>query len=167
MGHKEAMNLTERDEVEVEGGAKYKGQWCGNVRQGHGVIIQPDGSRYEGHFHDGQASGHGSFVATNGNKYDGEWLHNRAHGNGRSLFYVSSVFSFCSFRPLFLLISFHLSAFRFHFSFLLVSSFTISRVSLSPSPSGSLLTTTKEPLTHSDLSALSNLCLSFPVTRTF
>merc|ERR1719454_2000215 len=76
-------NLEERPEEEVEGGARYKGQWKGNVWHGYGVLTRPDGSCYEGNFADGRAQGHGRFTAVNGNTYEGQWDQDRAHGHGK------------------------------------------------------------------------------------
>ena len=36
----------DRPDFVFENGARYKGQWKGNVRHGHGVQIWPDGAKY-------------------------------------------------------------------------------------------------------------------------
>merc|ERR1719183_1019867 len=58
--------LEERDEVQVEGGERYKGQWKGSQWHGKGCLTRPDGLRYEGEFCDGQAHGVGKSIAANG-----------------------------------------------------------------------------------------------------
>jgi len=78
----ELVEVEERPEQEVECGARYKGQWKGNVWHGYGVLTKPDNSIYEGSFVDGRAQGEGSFVASTGNKYEGQWEQDRAHGYG-------------------------------------------------------------------------------------
>jgi hypothetical protein len=77
-----ADKSVELPEKEVEHGAKYKGQWKGNVRHGVGILTRADGQTYEGAFVEGQAHGKGKLVASNGNMYDGEWDMDRAHGQG-------------------------------------------------------------------------------------
>mmetsp|Transcript_84527 Transcript_84527/g.236601 ORF Transcript_84527/g.236601 Transcript_84527/m.236601 type:complete len:383 (-) Transcript_84527:152-1300(-) len=75
--------LVERPEVEIEGGARYRGQWLNMRRHGRGVLTRPDGQRYEGEFSDNRAHGRGLFQTTNGKTYDGEWEADRAHGYGK------------------------------------------------------------------------------------
>ena len=65
--------LEERPEMTLEGGARYGGQWKGEVWHGTGTLVRPDGSRYQGSFQDGAAHGAGCFVASNGNSYQGQW----------------------------------------------------------------------------------------------
>merc|ERR1719384_905321 len=75
--------LEERPEQDVEGGARYQGQWLGAHRHGKGILSRSDGQRYEGYFANSQAQGYGVFFAANGNRYEGQWDEDRAHGKGK------------------------------------------------------------------------------------
>mmetsp|Transcript_53794 Transcript_53794/g.99439 ORF Transcript_53794/g.99439 Transcript_53794/m.99439 type:complete len:439 (+) Transcript_53794:104-1420(+) len=77
------QELEERPAVELEGGARYTGQWRGQDRHGEGVLEKPDGQRYEGGFAFGRAHGYGIFYAASGNRYEGQWDQDRAHGWGK------------------------------------------------------------------------------------
>ena len=67
----------------VKDGAKYTGQMIdGNVRDGKGVLIWPDGSRYDGYWKDDRANGRGRLIHADGDVYEGEWLNDKAHGYG-------------------------------------------------------------------------------------
>merc|ERR1719199_1062305 len=78
-----AVSAIDQPEIEVEGGARYKGQWRDQKRHGQGVLTGPSGQRYEGSFSNGRAHGQGTFIAANGNKYEGQWNMDRAHGYGK------------------------------------------------------------------------------------
>eukprot|EP00913_Durusdinium_trenchii_P024990 g23455.t2 len=67
-------DLVEKPEMEVEGGARYKGQWRGNMRHGHGILTRADGHRYEGAWLDNRAHGHGTFTESSGTSYEGPTL---------------------------------------------------------------------------------------------
>eukprot|EP00929_Paragymnodinium_shiwhaense_P034365 TRINITY_DN18714_c0_g1_i1.p1 TRINITY_DN18714_c0_g1~~TRINITY_DN18714_c0_g1_i1.p1 ORF type:complete len:435 (+),score=72.92 TRINITY_DN18714_c0_g1_i1:86-1390(+) len=77
----EEQQLEERPEVLV-GDGRYKGQWWGDQRHGHGRLTRADGSWYEGYFVDGKAHGHGKSVDTNGIIYEGQWSRGQVHGLG-------------------------------------------------------------------------------------
>mmetsp|Transcript_61331 Transcript_61331/g.146058 ORF Transcript_61331/g.146058 Transcript_61331/m.146058 type:complete len:458 (-) Transcript_61331:61-1434(-) len=77
------QELEERPPVELDGGARYTGQWRGQERHGEGVLEKPDGQRYEGGFAFGRAHGYGIFYAASGNRYEGQWDQDRAHGWGK------------------------------------------------------------------------------------
>eukprot|EP00435_Cladocopium_sp_Y103_P055755 s615_g18.t1 len=71
---------------EEDGGARYKGQWRGNMRHGHGVLTRADGHRYEGAWLDNRAHGHGTFTESSGTSYegpDGQWHQDQKHGYGK------------------------------------------------------------------------------------
>lgn len=76
-------DLVEKPEMEVEGGARYKGQWRGNMRHGHGVLTRADGHRYEGAWLDNRAHGHGTFTESSGTSYEGQWHQDQKHGYGK------------------------------------------------------------------------------------
>lgn len=71
-------------------GAKYKGQWLNNKKQGRGVMTWPDGSRFDGYWSKDQANGHGRMIIVETTKdlrvitnvYTGEFKDNRATGHG-------------------------------------------------------------------------------------
>lgn len=77
-----ANQLIQLDEVEIQSGLKYTGQWLGEHFHGCGSLVRPDGSRYEGMFIQGRAHGMGKFFCRSGNSYDGMWLQDQAHGRG-------------------------------------------------------------------------------------
>lgn len=39
-------HIVERDVVKFKNGTTYKGNWRGNVKEGHGVQVWPDGATY-------------------------------------------------------------------------------------------------------------------------
>jgi len=103
--------LVEYDEIEIEGGARYKGQWKGSIpiarqsqrscmvmlgrgRQchGQGVLRRPDGSCYEGNFVNGKRHGQGVFFATADSVYEGEWEEDTKHGRGKYTFEDGSTY---------------------------------------------------------------------------
>jgi len=51
--------LAERGELALEDGSRYRGQWRGQHRHGHGVLVRPEGQSYEGGFEQSRAHGHG------------------------------------------------------------------------------------------------------------
>lgn len=74
--------LVERDEVELEGGGRYWGQWLGSERHGKGVLLGPGGDRYSGLFHHNVAHGRGTLVEADGSRYEGQWRNDMKHGHG-------------------------------------------------------------------------------------
>jgi len=76
------IRLEERPTIEIEGNAKYTGQWLGELRQGWGVVYRPDGGRYEGELVGNRANGKGRFKKANGDVYEGQWRDDKAHGQG-------------------------------------------------------------------------------------
>eukprot|EP00929_Paragymnodinium_shiwhaense_P104497 TRINITY_DN68969_c0_g1_i1.p1 TRINITY_DN68969_c0_g1~~TRINITY_DN68969_c0_g1_i1.p1 ORF type:complete len:370 (-),score=64.79 TRINITY_DN68969_c0_g1_i1:89-1198(-) len=73
----------EREEVVLQSGKRYKGQWQGLRMHGHGHLLWQDGSQYEGRFEDGCAHGHGVLKKADGQHYDGQWKQDRQHGHGQ------------------------------------------------------------------------------------
>eukprot|EP00927_Polykrikos_kofoidii_P012138 TRINITY_DN15211_c0_g1_i2.p1 TRINITY_DN15211_c0_g1~~TRINITY_DN15211_c0_g1_i2.p1 ORF type:complete len:504 (+),score=53.91 TRINITY_DN15211_c0_g1_i2:218-1729(+) len=78
----QALRLVEREEMYLDGGVRYKGQWQGNVCHGLGRLVRPDGTSYEGNFRCGRADGRGKLTASDGSIYDGDWDQDQAHGFG-------------------------------------------------------------------------------------
>jgi hypothetical protein len=64
-----------KDQVQLENGARYQGEWLlgTQVRQGTGIQIWPDGSMYEGWWVDNKANGKGRLIHADGDIYDGSW----------------------------------------------------------------------------------------------
>ena len=61
-----------KEDIVFENGTQYKGQVKnGQIRQGYGTQIWPDGARYEGLWKDGVASGRGKFFHIDGAVYEG------------------------------------------------------------------------------------------------
>ena len=78
----EEDGLEERDEYVFKNGARYKGQWKGNVRHGYGTQVWPDGARYEGYWKNNKADGKGTFWHVDGDIFEGEWKEDKANGYG-------------------------------------------------------------------------------------
>jgi len=74
----------ERPMVELENGARYKGEWIAGsqTRQGFGVQIWSDGSKYEGWWQDNKANGLGRLIHADGDVFEGDWKDDKAHGYG-------------------------------------------------------------------------------------
>jgi hypothetical protein len=68
--------------VTIDNEAKYQGEWIGNVRDGRGYQIWPDGSLYEGFWKNNKANGRGRLIHADGDVYEGEWKDDKAHGYG-------------------------------------------------------------------------------------
>jgi len=49
------LKREQRAEYTYKSGAKYTGEWVGELRDGHGVQVWPDGGRYEGQFREDKA----------------------------------------------------------------------------------------------------------------
>lgn len=81
----EQEELMESPEVELEGGARYKGQWLGDERHGKGVLTASDGQKYEGQFRHNMAHGRGCFIEADGSRYEGQWQEDQKHGHGTYL----------------------------------------------------------------------------------
>lgn len=79
----EGLSRSEGVTVVLEGGLQYTGQWKGDIREGVGILLRPDGNRYEGQFQNDMAHGNGRLETASGDVYDGEWLQDKAHGFGR------------------------------------------------------------------------------------
>ena len=73
-----------RDEVQMENGARYEGEWLatGNVRDGKGKQLWADGSLYEGYWEGDKANGKGRLIHADGDVYEGDWVDDKAHGEG-------------------------------------------------------------------------------------
>lgn len=73
-----------REELTLENGAKYEGEWLlgSEIRQGKGMQIWPDGSLYEGWWQENKANGKGRLIHADGDIYDGYWKDDKAHGYG-------------------------------------------------------------------------------------
>mmetsp|Transcript_82143 Transcript_82143/g.227836 ORF Transcript_82143/g.227836 Transcript_82143/m.227836 type:complete len:355 (+) Transcript_82143:36-1100(+) len=76
-------DLVERSEVLLEDGARYRGQWSGRHRHGHGVLSTTDGQSYEGSFERSRAHGHGMWRTQDGTSYEGQWERDLKHGFGK------------------------------------------------------------------------------------
>ena len=72
-----------RPEFVFDNGARYSGQWSGNMRHGFGVQVWPDGARYEGYWKKNKAHGKGTFWHVYGDRYEGNWKRDKAHGFGK------------------------------------------------------------------------------------
>lgn len=57
--------------IEVRNILKVIGQWNGNLREGYGIQIWPDGARYEGSWKDDKAEGKGKFLHADGDIFEG------------------------------------------------------------------------------------------------
>jgi hypothetical protein len=66
----------------IDNEAKYQGEWIGEVRDGRGYQIWPDGSLYEGFWKNNKANGRGRLIHADGDVYEGEWKDDKAHGYG-------------------------------------------------------------------------------------
>jgi len=75
--------LVEQKEKMVEDGSRYRGQWKGNFRHGHGFLTMADGQTYEGNFEDSRAHGHGVWQESSGTTYEGQWKRHRKQGFGK------------------------------------------------------------------------------------
>merc|ERR1719188_1130911 len=75
--------LCERPPVILEDGARYKGQWRGLQRHGHGILTRSDGGEYEGGFENNRAHGRGVFTEASGTSFEGQWDQDRKHGFGK------------------------------------------------------------------------------------
>lgn len=71
-----------KDEVTLDNGAKYIGQWKNGLKFGRGVQIWKDGSVYEGYWHDNKAKDRGRLIHADGDVYEGEWKDDKACGFG-------------------------------------------------------------------------------------
>lgn len=68
--------------VQLEGGARYIGQFVSGVREGRGKQVWEDFSLYEGYWKEDKANGRGRLIHADGDVYEGEWLNDKAHGKG-------------------------------------------------------------------------------------
>lgn len=68
-----AQTTEKREPVKFKNGVIYDGEWKGNVREGFGVQIWPDGAKYEGQWFNNKAEGKGKFTHVDGDIYDGDW----------------------------------------------------------------------------------------------
>jgi hypothetical protein len=68
--------------ITIDNEAKYQGEWVGNIRDGRGYQIWPDGSLYEGFWSNNKANGRGRLIHADGDVYEGEWKDDKAHGFG-------------------------------------------------------------------------------------
>ena len=59
----------------------YCGEWRGELMDGQGLQVYPDGSTYTGQWKNGKAHGLGNF-STHLGKYSGQFLEGKAHGRG-------------------------------------------------------------------------------------
>eukprot|EP00929_Paragymnodinium_shiwhaense_P015668 TRINITY_DN123763_c0_g1_i1.p1 TRINITY_DN123763_c0_g1~~TRINITY_DN123763_c0_g1_i1.p1 ORF type:complete len:717 (+),score=153.81 TRINITY_DN123763_c0_g1_i1:148-2298(+) len=75
-------DYSDAEQVEIENGILYKGQWKMKKPNGLGELIWPDLSIYEGGVVDGKAHGAGKYVSSEGSTYVGEWMKGKAHGKG-------------------------------------------------------------------------------------
>jgi hypothetical protein len=72
-----------RPAVTLHNGAVYTGEWRGEMRDGYGMQLWPDGSRYEGDWQNDKANGIGKLYHADGDVYEGMWKDDKAHGKGK------------------------------------------------------------------------------------
>lgn len=65
-------------------GARYEGNWKGDLQDGYGVEIWEDQSRYEGYYKEGMKHGFGKYVWPDGSCYEGDWVDNKINGKVHS-----------------------------------------------------------------------------------
>ena len=82
LDYNDISGVEERGEYIFKNGAKYIGQWKGDMRHGHGEQTWADGARYEGEWRFNKAHGKGTFWHITGDKYEGQWKDDKAHGYG-------------------------------------------------------------------------------------
>jgi len=63
-------------------GARYVGEFRGDLRNGQGTYVLPNGDRYVGEWRDGKFHGQGTFTSADGRRYTGEWRDDKRHGQG-------------------------------------------------------------------------------------
>ena len=63
-------------------GARYVGEFRGDIRNGQGTYVLPNGDRYVGEWRDGKFHGQGTFTSADGRRYTGEWRDDKRHGQG-------------------------------------------------------------------------------------
>jgi hypothetical protein len=68
--------LTEPD------GGSYDGMWSDDEFNGQGTYKWPDGARYTGEWKNGIQDGYGIYFYPNGDKYTGYFKNNKFHGTG-------------------------------------------------------------------------------------
>lgn len=73
----------ERPEYIFENGDKYSGQWLGDSRDGHGVLVYENGARYDGQWVADKVEGYGVYIGDH--TYTGQWLRDEFHGEGELL----------------------------------------------------------------------------------
>jgi hypothetical protein len=80
-------------------GMKYEGQWAHNLRHGHGTlwaVASTPGEKYRrvftGQWEDDRKAGQGSYFYKNGHRYDGSWLNDQRHGDGRMLYATGDIY---------------------------------------------------------------------------
>ena len=72
--------VEDRSEHTFKNGAKYKGQWKGEMRHGYGEQTWADGAKYAGDWRLNKAHGKGTFWHVTGDKYEGQWVGGLKHG---------------------------------------------------------------------------------------
>lgn len=80
---KDNPNREQRDEVVLDNGARYIGEWVGDEKDGQGVQHWADGSKYEGMWKRNKANGFGTLHHADGDYYEGEWVDDKAEGKGK------------------------------------------------------------------------------------
>lgn len=53
----------------VPGSYVYKGRFAGSLKNGHGVVLKPEGSNFEGTFRNNKFEGYGKYTWRDGKKY--------------------------------------------------------------------------------------------------
>lgn len=78
------LELEQREEVQLDGGIRYEGQWIQGtmIRHGKGKQMLADGSMYEGWWQMNMANGKGRFLDSKGLFYEGNWRDNKKNGDG-------------------------------------------------------------------------------------
>ena len=69
-------------------GGKYSGDFFNGMLHGEGVFHYANGDIYDGSFEYGFRSGKGKMTFVNGDSYEGEWQADMMHGKGKYSFYT-------------------------------------------------------------------------------
>lgn len=73
----------EKDEVTLDDGSTYKGEWKLNFRHGKGIYQLTNGDKYDGSFKNDKQHGEGTYHFSNGDSYQGYWKRGKMNGVGK------------------------------------------------------------------------------------
>jgi hypothetical protein len=82
LDYDDMSGVEDRQEYVFKNGARYVGQWKGDMRHGYGEQTWADGAKYAGDWRFNKAHGKGTFWHITGDKYEGHWKDDKAHGYG-------------------------------------------------------------------------------------